>query len=151
MTDHSTDQPTPGVGEPIPAAKAVFGSVAELADAFGAEVCEPSVWPQHTEPPRYFLEWFEATGRRMYRIEVEDGSGSPINVLGFVGSRWQRADAGGWRTIPELTEYNGLGKQQGSHWHVVMDKGGLTVNLIGFGSRSEVIRAALSLRCVEAT
>jgi hypothetical protein len=154
MADTNSPEPSTGphdprVGGPVRASSEEFISETALAHAYGSPVYVPSRWPAGLSPLVYVLERFTNGHSTHYRIEVIRDDGLPINIVGFSGRPSQKAGRGGWEPVSGMERDHALARQRENAADVVVWKQmQYVVLLIGYGSLSEAIEAAQSLRQV---
>ena len=126
-----------------------YGSADALAESFGLPIFEPTWWPDDARAVTYRLD--KSPSGDMYRIGSTRHAGTPICVVGRAGEQRERTlPPGNWSRPPELEAWRGLVRTNDAHIHAVLYHEQQTIHLIGYASKSEVVRAARSLRRVTA-
>jgi hypothetical protein len=129
---------------------ATFSSAPELAEAFGSVVCEPGWWPADTEEVSYRL--LGESGVAHYQIGSTRRGGVPILVVGhreaaLAGRSPRDWLVGEWSEPPELADVRGLIGAVGNppRLHGVVYEHGLQIQLIGYDTEAEIMRAVDTL------
>jgi hypothetical protein len=130
-------------------------SATELAVAFGSAVFEPAWWPDDIgaisfevmEHPRFGLEYQIGSarhdGRPIVVIARREQDGDPLGPLrGIFGLDW--------RSLPELESYQCFISNEDDGVRAALMRDGQTLQLIGYRSEDEILRAIHSLRLVAA-
>jgi hypothetical protein len=132
-----------------------FGSAAELAGAFGAPVLAPAWWPADIHALAHTLGELPGRGPQ-YQISTARHDGRPIAVIGRAQREGDplapvRGISGlDWHSLPELEAYSGQVSVERDAVRAVLMRDGLTVQLIGYMSEAEIVRAIESLQLVAA-
>jgi hypothetical protein len=131
-----------------------YGSGSALAAAFGGGIVEPSWWPADTEEISYTL--VGRPGHAHYDIGSIRAGGEPICTVGFLEAAWAGRSPrdwlnGEWTESRELAHLRGLIGWVGipPQLHVVIYDQQLAIQLIGYHSEDEIMRAVKSLRWIE--
>lgn len=127
-----------------------FGSAVELAGALGSALLEPGWWPQDVGQVRYSLDHHPRVGPS-YRIGSVRSDGRPILVTGRPqrdGDPMRGLPSANWHNLPQLAAYSAVVANENGAVRAVLMREGLTVQLIGYLSEAELVRAIESLRLV---
>jgi hypothetical protein len=123
------------------------GSAPGLAVGFGGPIFEPTWWPDDTGAVTYLLD--ESPSRVSYRIGSTRRDGTPICVIGRAEEQPERTlPPGNWSRPPELEAWRGLVRTNDAHIHAVLYHGQQTIQLIGYASEAELVRAVKSFQRV---
>lgn len=123
-----------------------FKSAQAVAKSLRLTVYEPTWWPEDVGTLTYQIQEF--TSGSYYRIGSVRSDGTPISVLGGRRSDQARLPPEHWYALPELQSWSGLVSETETHCRAVLQKDEQTIQLIGFESVGEIVRAADSLRRV---
>lgn len=128
-----------------------FPNARELAQAFGSAVCEPTWWPADTEHISYRL--VRGSGPAHYEIGGTRHGAIPICVVGHAEADLNGRSprdwlSGEWSAPPELADLRGAIGAVGTprRLQAVIYSCGLQIQLIGYDTEQEIIRAVDSLR-----
>jgi hypothetical protein len=148
--DGLTASSTVTVGE---ADSQAYDSASELARAFGSFVLEPTWWPADTARISYVL--VRSSRSAHYRIESTRTEGVPICVVGHLQATLSGRTPrdwlhGEWSEPPELAHVRGLIGKVGipRRLQATIYDQGQQLQLIGYGSEAEILKAIESLHAV---
>lgn len=96
----------------------------------------------------YILD--ESPSGNTYRITSTRQDGTPICLIGRSEDRGEQLPRGKWSQPAELEALRGTVRTNGGQVHAVIHQEHQTIQLIGYASETEAIRAALSLRGIGA-
>ncbi len=121
-----------------------YPTVEALAQNFDLPVFEPAWWPTDIGELTYEIKAL-APGLAYYIGSVRN-DGAPIVVLGQAENPRALLPADNWQPAPELAEPGGLIGGDDGRRRVVLSLEKQRVQMIGYRTRADVIRAAQSLR-----
>jgi hypothetical protein len=128
-----------------------YVDAAELANAFGSSVLEPTWWPEDAEEISYTLDRFP--NHASYRVGGVRHDGVPIAVIGHpkrVGRGRSPREwlVGEWDEPNELAHLSGLIGRVGNpvHLQAFLEDGAVSVVMIGFDTEPEISQAVSSFR-----
>jgi len=121
-----------------------FASVSELAAAFGADVFEPEWWPEDIGELAY--ELVSSGAGPSYHIGSVRADGRPIVVIGQHENPRSHLPPEDWCQPVELEALGATVAATGAGYRAVVHRERQRVQLIGYLSEAEVIRAVLSLK-----
>ncbi|HEY0225779.1 MAG TPA: hypothetical protein VGC05_05140 [Mycobacterium sp.] len=127
-----------------------YSSPGLLAEAFGASIFEPAWWPEDAGEHVYSLT---ASVVVRYRIWAPTGDGTFVSVIGHVNPGQVTAGLlpdSNWKRLSELEAWDGQVSTSGGQSRALVHREQQSIQLIGFKSQADVVRAVKSLRRVEA-
>jgi hypothetical protein len=130
------------------ASSTVYPTVEALAQNFDWPVFEPAWWPTDIGELTYEVKVL-GSGLAYYIGSVRD-DGAPIVVLGQAANPRARLPPDSWRPARELADVGGLIGGEDGRRRVVLSLEQERVQLIGYRTEADAVRAAQSLRRVAA-
>ena len=127
-----------------------FGSAVALAGAFASAILEPAWWPEDIGQVGYDLD-NHPRGGSSYRIGSLRSDGRLIVVIGRPqrdGDPMRGLPSANWHDIPQLASYSAVVANENRAVRAVLMRDGLTVQLLGYMSEAELVRAVESLQLV---
>lgn len=126
-----------------------FGSAVELAGAFGSAILEPAWWPAECGNVGFTLDKHPRVGPTFRIGTLREGR--PIMVIGRLsrdGDPMRGLPSANWHDIPQLAAYSGVVANEHEAVRAVLMRDGLTLQLLGYMSEDELVRAIESLQLV---
>jgi hypothetical protein len=124
----------------------IYPSAHELAGAFGSVVFEPGWWPEDMAKLTY--ELFQVRSGPRYQIGSVRTDGRPIMLLGQVENPRARLPEEDWYEPLDLVQLGGKVAATDIGYRAALRQDQQALQLIGYSTEAEVVRAALSLRRV---